>query len=137
MGFKDKFNKYFQDSYFEKYGDRIASASGTVVSVKVEEKNFILIHKLVCDLVVKPEVGKSIIKARYKKWRWFKKVDFIPLAMGHKIMLMGLKGVKGKKDADILQIQNIINLTAKRDLVPIDHSQIKKSRQQVNKMRYK
>ena len=41
MGFKDKFNKYFQDSYFEKYGDRIASASGTVVSVKVEEKNFI------------------------------------------------------------------------------------------------
>lgn len=137
MGFKDKFNKYFQDSYFEKYGDRIASASGTVVSVKVEEKNFILIHKLVYDLVVKPEVGKSIIKARYKKWRWFKKVDFIPLAMGHKIMLMGLKGVKGKKDADILQIQNIINLTAKRDLIPIDHSQIKKSRQQVNKMRYK
>ncbi len=86
---------------------------------------------------MKPEVGKSIIKARYKKWRWFKKVDFIPLAMGHKIMLMGLKGVKGKKDADILQIQNIINLTAKRDLIPIDHSQIKKSRQQVNKMRYK
>ena len=52
-------------------------------------------------------------------------------------MLMGLKGVKGKKDADILQIQNIINLTAKKDLIPIDHSQIKKSRQQVNKMRYK
>lgn len=137
MSFKDKFNKYFQDSYFEKYGDRITSASGTVVSVKVEEKNFFIIQKLVCDLVVKPEVGKSIIKCRYKKWRWFKKVDFIPLAMGHKVMIMGLKGVKGKKDSDIIQLQNIINLTAKRDLIPIDHSQIKKSRQQVNKMRYK
>lgn len=137
MSFKDKFNKYFQDSYFEKYGDRITSTSGTVVSVKFEEKNFFIIQKLVCDLVIKPEVGKSIVKCRYKKWRWFKKVDFIPLSMGHKVMVMGLKGIKGKKDAEILQVQNIINLTTKRDLIPIDHTQIKKSRQQANKMRYK
>ena len=42
---------------------------------------------------------------------------------------MGLKGVKGKKDSEIIQIQNILNLTTKKDLVPIDHSQIKKARQ--------
>lgn len=51
-------------------------------------------------------------------------------------MLMGLKGVKGKKDADVLIIQNVLNLTTKRDLVPVDHSQIKKSRQQAGRMRY-
>lgn len=133
MGFKDKFNKYFQDSYFEKYGDRIASLSGTVVSVKVQEKNYLIAHRLVCDLVIKPEMSKSVFKARYKKLSWFKKVKFIQLNMGHKVMIMGLKGVKGKKDADVIQLQNILNLTTKKDLVPIDHSQIKKARQQAPK----
>ncbi|MGG7176555.1 hypothetical protein ACQPU1_03105 [Clostridium paraputrificum] len=136
MGFKDKFDQYFRDSYFQKYGDRITSASGTVVSVKFQEKNFILFHKLVVDLVVKPEVGKTIIKARYNKLKWFKKPDFIGVSMGHKVMIMGLKGIKGKKDSDVITIQNILNLTTKKDLVPIDHSQIKKSRQQVGRMRY-
>ena len=51
-------------------------------------------------------------------------------------MIMGLKGVKGKKDSEILQIQNILNLTTKRDLIPIDHSQIKRTRQQNGRMRY-
>ena len=136
MGFKDKFNGYFQDAYFQKYGDRITSAMGTVVSIKYIEKNFILFHKLVVDVVVKPEVGKAIIKARYKKSRFFKKVDFIPVNKGHKVMIMGLKGIPGKKDSDLLVIQNILNLTTKKDLIPVDHSQIKKSRQQVGRMRY-
>ena len=43
MGLKDKMNKYLQDSYMEKYGDRVASASGTVVSIKFTEKGFIKI----------------------------------------------------------------------------------------------
>ena len=49
---------------------------------------------------------------------------------------MGLKGKKGKKDAEILMVQNILNLTTKRDLIPVDHSQLKKSRQQAGRMRY-
>ena len=49
-------------------------------------------------------------------------------------MIMGLKGVKGKKDSDVIEVQNILNLTNKRDLMPFDHSQLKKARQQ--KMRY-
>lgn len=136
MGFKDKFDKYFRDSYFEKYGDRIASANGTVVSIKIVEKNYLIAHRLVADLVIKPDMSKSVVKARYKKLSWFKKVKFIPISMGHKVMIMGIKGVKGKKDADIILLQNILNLTTKKDLIPIDHSQIKKSRQQTQKMRY-
>lgn len=136
MGFRDKFDNYFKDSYFQKYGDRITSVAGTVVSIKYQEKNFVLFHRLVVDIVVKPEVGKSIVKTRYKKIRFFKKVDFIPVNMGNKVMIMGLKGVKGKKDGDIVEIQNILNLTTKKDLIPIDHSQIKKGRQQVGRMRY-
>ena len=136
MSFKDKFNKYFQDSYLEKYGDRIASTSGTVVSIKFTEKNYILFHRLIVDMVIKPEIGKAIVKARYKKNRWFKKVDFIPVNVGHKVMIMGLKGIKGKKDSEVIAIQNVLNLTTKRDLVPVDHSQIKKSRQPAGRMRY-
>lgn len=49
-------------------------------------------------------------------------------------MIMGLTGVKGKADASVIQIQNILNLTAKRDLIPIDHSEIKKARQQATRI---
>ena len=86
------------------------------------------------DIVIKSDVSKGVVKARYKKKRWFKKIEFIPISMGHKIMIMGLKGVKGKKDSDVIEVQNILNLTNKRDLMPFDHSQLKKARQQ--KMRY-
>lgn len=136
MSFKEKFDKYFQESYMQKYGDRISSTAGTVVSIKHTKKNYILFHKLVVDLVIKPEIGKAIVKARYKKIRWFKPVDFIPVSVGHKVMLMGLKGVKGKKDAEILQIQNVLNLTTKKDLIPVDHSQLKRARQQSGRMRF-
>lgn len=136
MAFRDKMDKYFRDSYFQKYGDRITSASGTIISVKIQEKNYFVAHKLICEMVIKPEVGKAVIKAKYNKFKWFKKIEFIALKIGHKVMIMGLKGVKGKKDSDIIQVQNIINLTTKKDLVPIDHSQIKKSRQQAGRMRY-
>lgn len=136
MGFKDKFNKYFQDSYFQKYGDRITSAAGTCVQVKSEHKNFLIVQKIVVDLIIKPDVGRGLVKCRYKKLNWFKKPAFIAISKGNKLMIMGLKGIKGKKDADVISIQNVINLTTKKDLVPIDHSQLKKSRQQVGRMRY-
>jgi hypothetical protein len=134
MGFKDKFNNYFRDSYFQKYGDRITSTAGTVVSFKIEEKNYIFFHRLIVDIIVKPDAGKGAVKCRYKKNKWFKKPEFIPLSKGHKVMIMGLTGVKGKADASVIQIQNILNLTAKRDLVPIDHSEIKKARQQATRI---
>ncbi len=134
MGFKDKLNKYFQDSYMEKYGDRVASASGTVVSVKFTEKNYIIIKKLVVDFVIKSDVSKGVVKATYKKNRWFKKPEFIPVKIGHKVIIMGLKGIKGQKDSDVIAIQNVLNLTTRRDLLPFDHSQLKKSKQQATKM---
>lgn len=137
MGFKDKLNKYYTESYMQKYGDRITSASGTVVSIKMQEKNYIIIKKLIVDLVIKSDTSRGVIKARYSKRRWFKKVDFIPISMGHKVMIMGLKGVKGKENSEVVALQNILNLTTKRDLIPMDHSQIKKSRQQANRIRYK
>ena len=134
MGFKDKLNKYFQDSYMDKYGDRVASASGTVVSVKFTEKNYIVIKKLVVDFVIKSDVSKGVVKATYKKNRWFKKPDFIPVKIGHKVIIMGLKGIKGQKDSDVIAIQNVLNLTTRKDLMPFDHSQLKKSKQQATKM---
>jgi len=90
----------------------------------------------VVDMIIKPEVGKAVIKARYKKKKWFKKISFISIIRGHKVMIMGLKGIKGQKDADTIIIQNVLNLTTRKDLIPIDHSQIKKSRQQAGRMRH-
>lgn len=136
MGFKDKLNKYYTESYMQKYGDRISSASGTVVSIKLQEKNYFIIKSILVDMIIKSDVSKGVIKARYKKKKWFKKPNFIPVSTGHKVMLMGLKGKKGKKDAEVLMLQNILNLTTKKDLIPVDHSQLKKSRQQAGRMRY-
>lgn len=43
-------------------------------------------------------------------------------------------GLKGKKDADVIVLQNLLNLTTKKDLAPFDHSQLKKAKQQATKM---
>ncbi|MGL5417184.1 MAG: hypothetical protein ACRDAU_16065 [Clostridium sp.] len=134
MGFKDKFNDYFKDSYFKKYGDRITSTAGTIISFKIEEKNYIIFKKIIVDIIVKPDSGKGVAKCRYNKGKWFKKPEFIPINKGNKVMIMGLNGVKGKEDASVIQIQNLLNLTTKRDLVPIDHSEIKKARQQATRV---
>ena len=136
MGLKDKLEQYTKDAYMKKNGDNIGSASGTVISIKSVEKNYFIIKTLVVDMIIKPEVGKAVIKARYKRKRWFKKINFISISRGNKVMVMGLKGIKGKKDADIIMLQNVLNLTTKKDLVPIDHSQIKKSRQQSGRQRF-
>lgn len=141
MSFKDKlsgkFNSYFQSAYMEKYGDRITSLSGTILSVKLTEKNYIIFNKLIVEMVVKPEVGKKVVKCWYKKNRWFKKPEFIAVKQGHKVMIMGVTGDKNskKENSQEVQIMNLLNLTTKKDLIPIDHSQIKKSRQQATNMR--
>ena len=73
MGFKEKFsgkfNSYFQNAYLEKYGDRITSVSGTVLSVKLIEKSYIIFNRLIVEMVVKPEVGRKVVKCWYKKNR--------------------------------------------------------------------
>ena len=135
MGFKDKMTKYYSDAYMEKYGDRMTSVAGTILSVKTEVKSILgIFNKLHVFLVVKPEVGKQVVKCEYKKNRWFKKPQFIDINQGHKVIIMGLKGVKGKTNSENVLISNIANLTTRKDLHPFDHSQIKKARQQSTKM---
>ena len=135
MGFKDKMTKYYSDAYMEKYGDRMTSVAGTILSVKTEVKSILgIFNKLHVFLVVKPEVGKQVVKCEYKKNRWFKKPQFIHVNQGHKVIIMGLKGVKGKANSENVLISNIANLTTRKDLHPFDHSQIKKARQQSTKM---
>ena len=135
MGFKDKMTKYYSDAYMEKYGDRMTSVAGTILSVKTEVKSILgIFNKLHVFLVVKPEVGKQVVKCEYKKNRWFKKPQFIDVNQGHKVIIMGLKGVKGKAKSENVLLYNIANLTTRKDLHPFDHSQIKKARQQSTKM---
>ena len=135
MVFKDKMTKYYSDAYMEKYGDRMTSVAGTILSVKTEVKSILgIFNKLHVFLVVKPEVGKQVVKCEYKKNRWFKKPQFIDVNQGHKVIIMGLKGVKGKANSENVLISNIANLTTRKDLHPFDHSQIKKARQQSTKM---
>ena len=135
MGFKDKMTKYYSDAYMEKYGDRMTSVAGTILSVKTEVKSILgIFNKLHVFLVVKPEVGKQVVKCEYKKNRWFKKPQFIDVNQGHKVIIMGLKGIKGKANSENILVSNIANLTTRKDLHPFDHSQIKKARQQSTKM---
>lgn len=63
------------------------------------------------------------------------KPECIDLNKGHKVIVMGIKGEKGKKNSDVVLISNIANLTTRKDLHPFDHSQIKKARQQATRMR--
>ena len=136
MGFKDKMSQYFTDAYMEKYGDRITSTAGTVLSVKIEEKNILgIMRKLTINILIKPDMGKGVVKTQYKARKWFKKPTFIEVKQGHKVIIMGIEGEKGKSDSEVITISNIANLTTKKDLQPFDHSQIKKARQQATRMR--
>lgn len=136
MGFKEKIQKYYTDSYLKKYGDRMTQFQGNVLSAKVEEKTILWIfHKITAVLIIKPDTSKMVIRCSYKKNRWFKKPAFIQVNQGHKVIVMGLKGEKGKDGKDSISIMNLINLTTKVDLIPIDHSQIKKMKQPTPRMR--
>lgn len=136
MGFKDKITKYYSDAYMNKYGDRMTSVAGTVLSAKVETKSILgIFNKLIVTLVVKPDAGKLVSKCQFRANKWFKKPAFIEVNQGHKVIIMGIKGEKGKENSEIITISNIANLSTKKDLHPFDHGQIKKARQQATKMR--
>ena len=114
----------------------MTSTAGTVLSVKIEEKNILgIIRKLTAHILIKPDMGKGVVKTQYKVRKWFKKPTFIDVKQGHKVIIMGIEGEKGKADSEVITISNIANLTTKKDLHPFDHNQLKKARQQATKMR--
>ncbi|MCM0650424.1 hypothetical protein NBE98_18845 [Clostridium swellfunianum] len=121
MSIKEKFAKYYTETYLKRYGDRLTQIQGNIVSVKIEEKTILWIfHKLKAVLIVKPDRSKSVIRCVYKKNRWFKKPTFMTVNQGNLVVVQGLKAKKGKDDKEGLSIMNIRNLSTKKDLVPVE-----------------
>lgn len=121
MSIKEKFAKYYTDTYLRRYGDRLTQVQGNVVSVKIEEKTILwLFHKLQATLIVKPDRSKSVVKCVYKKNKWFKKPSFITINQGNLLVIQGLKGKKGKEGREALTIMNVRNLSTKKDLIPVE-----------------
>ena len=132
MGFKDSLAKKYSEAYLNKYGDRITQVQGRVLSVKVSTKTVLWIyHKLIVDLLVKPESSKVVIRCQYKKKKWFKKPPFMTLNQGHSVLVQGVKGKKGKEDRDIITIMNIMNFSTKQDLVPTGQPQAQNIKRQI------
>ena len=103
MGFKDKLGKYYSDAYMQKYGDRMTSVSGTILSVKTETKSILgIFNKIRVYLVVKPEAGKQIVKCQYKMNKWFKKPTFIDVNQGHKVIIFGYCEISWTSQSDLL-----------------------------------
>jgi hypothetical protein len=50
------------------------------------------------------------------------------LSQGHLIVVVGVKGKKGKENSDVVKILNINNLTTKKELTPTGQK-LKKVRQ--------
>lgn len=120
MSIKEKFAKYYTDSYLKKYGDRLTQVQGNIISVKVEEKTILwLFHKIKAVLIIKPERSKSVIQCIYKKNKWFKKPAFLAVSQGNLVIVQGLKGKKGKETRETINVMNVRNLTTKKDLVPV------------------
>ncbi len=120
MGLKEKLTNSYTQAYLKRYGDRLTQTQGRVLSVKVEEKNYLRIfYKLMVTILVKADGSKSIAKCVFKKKRWFKKVNFISVLQGHSVIIQGMKGKKGKEHREQIQVVNIRNMTTKKDLVPM------------------
>lgn len=124
MSFKEKFAKYYSEAYLKKYGDRITQVQGNVLSVKIYEKSILWIfHKLTVSLVVKLDGNRAVAKCTYNKKRWFKKPESMKLSQGNSVIVQGLKGKKSKKNKntnDSLQVINILNLSTRQSLMPIE-----------------
>jgi hypothetical protein len=132
MGFKDSLAKKYSEAYLNKYGDRITQVQGRVLSIKVSTKTVLWIyHKLIVDVLVKPESSKVVMRCQYKKKKWFKKPPFMTLNQGNSVLVQGVKGKKGKEDRDIITIMNIMNFTTKQDLVPTGQPQAQNIKRQI------
>lgn len=125
MGFKEKLTQSYTNNWMKKYGDRLTQLQGRVLSIKSEEKSFLgILNWLTVTLVLKQENSKSVSTCVYKKRRWFKKPEFIDIKQGHSLVVQGLKpDRKKKKKKDIkefISIMNVMNLTTKKDLIPVE-----------------
>ena len=71
MGLKEKlsgkFCNYFQDAYMQKYGDRITSVSGTILSAKIVEKDYFIIKRIMVELNRKIQSDSNKLKKEYHK----------------------------------------------------------------------
>ncbi|MPM53791.1 hypothetical protein SDC9_100560 [bioreactor metagenome] len=125
MGFKEKLSESYTSNWLKKYGDRLTQLQGRVLSIKSEEKSFLgIINWITVTLVLKQENSKAVATCIYKKRRWFKKPEFIEIKQGHSLVIQGLKpDRKKKKNKDVkefISIMNVMNLTTKKDLVPVE-----------------
>lgn len=125
MGFKEKLTQSYTNNWMKKYGDRLTQLQGRVLSIKSEEKSFLgILNWLTVTLVLKQENSKAVSTCVYKKRRWFKKPEFIDIKQGHSLVVQGLKpDRKKKKKKDIkefISIMNVMNLTTKKDLIPVE-----------------
>lgn len=138
MSFKEKIQQHYLNSYLKKYGDRLTQVQGKVVSIKSEEKSILwLFHKLSVTILIKPDRSRNIVKCFYNKKKWFKKPQFISISQGNLLFIQGLKGKRGKKNKqgidlrESIQIMNVRNLTTKKDLIPVEGNQVQKIKQKV------
>ncbi|WP_017415662.1 hypothetical protein [Clostridium tunisiense] len=125
MGFKEKLSESYTSNWLKKYGDRLTQLQGRVLSIKSEEKSFLgIINWITVTLVLKQENSKAVATCIYKKRRWFKKPEFVEIKQGHSLVIQGLKpDRKKKKNKDVkefISIMNVMNLTTKKDLVPVE-----------------
>lgn len=124
MSFKEKFAKYYAESYFKRYGDRLTNIQGNVLSCKIKEVNILWIfHKIVVTLLIRPDRSRNVVRCIYKRSRWFKKPTFMAISQGHYVAIQGLNGKKSKKGSEIKEavtILNVRNLSTKKDLIPMD-----------------
>lgn len=138
MGFKDKLTQGYTNAFMGKYGDRITQVQGRALSVKTEEKSFLgILNTIIVTIVVKQDNLRTIATCVYKKKRWFKKPIFMAVSQGHSLLIQGIKPDNSKKKKkkkkpnkfkDCITIMNVMNLTTKKDLVPVDGSQKKVQR---------
>ncbi len=126
MGFKDKLSQGYTNAFLNRYGDRLTQLQGRALSVKTEEKSFLgILNWITVTLVLKQDSLRTVATCVYKKKRWFKKPTFITVSQGHSLIIQGLKPdyskkKKKKKFKDVISIMNVLNLTTKKDLVPVE-----------------
>lgn len=133
MGFKEKLANSYSNAFMTRYGDRVTQLQGRALSVKTEEKSFLgILNTIIVTIVIKQDNLRTVSTCVYKKKKWFKKPTFIPVSQGHSLIIIGIKPDYTKKHKkkfkDCISIMNVLNLTNKKDLVPVDGAQKKVQR---------
>ena len=133
MGFKEKISSSYSNAFMTKYGDRLTQIQGRALSVKTTEKSFLgILNTIIVTIVVKHDNLRTVATCVYKKKKWFKKPTFMAVSQGHSLLIQGIKPDYSKKHKknfkDYISIMNVMNLTTKKDLVPVEGAQKKVQR---------